>query len=145
MKRGSDKLRSCLHKHFPTLLIALPQAIRSLPGVILVFTKRFRQGMTRRRTIAVGVVALVIGAVGLPYGLIELRRWRFESVAAAHESKMIYGLGCGGGPPSHYDRDGRLMTTAEVKLADWHANLTAKYRAAAIKPWLPVAPDPPPQ
>jgi hypothetical protein len=94
--------------------------------------------------IAVGVLALTVGLVELPRGLIEMRRRRLEAIAAEHESKMIYGLGCRGGPARYYDIHGRLMTEAEVKSADWHARLAVKYRSAATRPWLPVGPDRPP-
>jgi hypothetical protein len=111
----------------------------------MVVVKRFRHGMTRRRMIAVGVFALSIGLIELPRGLIEMRRRRLESIAAEHESKMIYGMGCSrSGPPSFYDRHGRIMTDAEVMAADWHAKLAVKYRNAATRPWLPVEPDPAP-
>ena len=99
--------------------------------------------MTRGRLIAFGVLALTIALVEVPHGLIELRRRRLESIAAEHESKMTYGMGCGGGPVSYYDIHGRLMTGAEVKSAGWHAKLAMKYRTAATKPWLAIEPDPP--
>jgi hypothetical protein len=143
--RLSPEMRSYLHRNFPTLLVALPQAVRSMPGALSVVVRRFLRGMTRRRMIAVGVFALLIGFVELPRGLIEMRRRRLESIAAEHESKMICGVGCSRrGPPSYFDRDGRLMTEAEVKAAGWHAKLAVKYRTAATKPWLAVDPDPPP-
>jgi hypothetical protein len=141
----SPEMRSYLHRNVPTLLVALPKAARSVPGALLGVVRRFLRGMTRRRMTAVGVIALMIGLVGLPRSLIEMRRRRLESIAAEHESKTISGMGCSyRGPRSYYDRDGRLMTEAEVRAAGWHAKLAVKYRTAATKPWLAVAPDPPP-
>ncbi len=111
----------------------------------MVLFKRIRHRMTRRRLIAFGAVALTIGLIELPRGLIELRRRRLESIAVEHESKMTYGMACSRvGPASCYDIHGKLMTKAEVKSADWHAELAVKYRTAALKPWLLVGPDPPP-
>jgi hypothetical protein len=141
----SPEMTSYLHRNFPTLLVALPQAVRSLPGAFWVFGERLRHGMTRRRMIAVGILALTIGLIELPRSLIAMRRHRLESIAAEHESKMIYGRGCSHArQPCYFDRLGRLMTEDEVKAADWHAKLAVKYRTAATKPWLPVEPDPPP-
>jgi hypothetical protein len=139
----SPETMSYLHRNFPILSVVLPQAARSLPGAFLVFVRLARHRMTRRRLIAVGVLSLTIGLVELPRGLIELRRRRLESIAAEHEFKMIYGMGCRGGPVRYYDVHGGLMKEAEVKSAKWHAKLAAKYRTAATKPWLPVGPDPP--
>jgi hypothetical protein len=31
----------------------------------------------------------------------------------------------------------------DLERAEWHALLEAKYRRASLRPWLPVAPDPP--
>jgi hypothetical protein len=139
----SPEMVSYLHRQFPTLL-AIPRTARSLPGAFLVVAKRLRRVMTRRRMIAVGFLAIALGLVELPRVLIEVRRRRLESVAVEHESKKIYGMGCRGGPVRYYGIDGKLMTEAEVKAANWHAKLAVKYRTAATKPWLPVEPDPPP-
>jgi hypothetical protein len=142
---GDDPMWTFMQQHFPTLSVALPRAARSLPGAFLIARKRLRGAMTRRRMIAAAVLGLTAGLIELPRLLIEERRRRFDSVAAEHESKMIYGIGCSRrGPPTYYDIHGRVMTAAEVEIADWHAKLARKYRAAAAKPWLPVEPDPPP-
>jgi hypothetical protein len=88
----SPEMMSYFHRNFPTLLVALPQAARSVPGALLGVVRRFLRGMTRRRMTAVGVIALMIGLVELPRGLIEMRRRRLESIAAEHESKTISGM-----------------------------------------------------
>lgn len=36
------------------------------------------------------------------------------------------------------------FTAREYATLDWHTHLVRKYRLAARRPWLPVAPDPPP-
>jgi hypothetical protein len=41
------------------------------------------------------------------------------------------------------DELGRKQTVYGRKLADYHAGLARKYLAAAARPWLSVAPDPP--
>ncbi|MGP0065970.1 MAG: hypothetical protein ACLQGP_20515 [Isosphaeraceae bacterium] len=95
--------------------------------------------------IAIGLLVLLIALVELPRALIEWRRSRLESIAAQHESKKIYGMACSRrGPVGYFDINGKLMTQSEVKVANWHAKLAVKYRAAATKPWRFVEPDPPP-
>lgn len=135
-----------MQRHFPTLLVALPRAVRSLPTALRILVCRLQSRMTRRRVIAGAIVAVTSALIGLAFGLIEERRRRFESVAAEHESKLWYGSISESrtGPPTYYNGNGEVMTTADLEAVDWHKKLAQKYRGAAAKPWLPVEPDPPP-
>jgi hypothetical protein len=94
---------------------------------------------TRRWIAAVTVVATAMASIVLPL----YRRWSFGSLAAYHQSKGVYGYACSRTSWALIDCNGKVMTPAEVKAADWHRALAEKYREAAAHPWLPVEPDPP--
>jgi hypothetical protein len=137
----SPEMRRQLHRHFPTLLVALSRAARSLPGAFLVIAKRLRHGITRRRMIAVALVALVLSAV------LE-RRSRFLRLAEYHRSQVDGVLYVFVIPKPDrvcvdywIDAQGRQISSQQVQ---WHDRLSFKYRDPAARPWLPVEPDPPP-
>jgi hypothetical protein len=88
---------------------------------------------------AVAVVAAAIASIVVPLH----RRWSFESLAAYHQSKGVYGYACSRTSWACIDRNGKVMTPDEIKVADWHMALAQKYRRAAAQPWLPVEPEPP--
>ena len=115
---------------------------------------------TRRWMIAVAVVGLLC--------LLVHRSRSFAARAAYHESRMVarmfpdLGRHLGREIPGadinaemlarslngrlahvYFDRNGKEMSTDEVKAAIWHEAMARKYREVACYPWLPVMPDPP--
>jgi hypothetical protein len=78
---------------------------------------------TRRWTIAVAVVALLLGAYVTWH-----RAVHFIRLAALHaaEAQMI-----------------RSSPSDDPRLADYHEGLARKYERASARPWLLVDPDPP--
>jgi hypothetical protein len=74
--------------------------------------------------------------------LLEHRRRSFESLAAYHQSKCVYGYACSPTSWAGVNRNGKIMTPDEVKVTDWHRALAKKYRQAAAHPWLPIEPEP---
>jgi hypothetical protein len=81
--------------------------------------------------IVVAVAALLMGgAVGvqrLPH-----RRATFLSRATYHEGKVRF----------YWHMRGMDSRARRLRI-DYHGAMSRKYRAAALKPWLPVEPDPP--
>lgn len=108
---------------------------------------RFPRMTTRRWLVVVAMIAI-------PLGLCEERRSRFLATAAWHDRQAaefqidVYWV-------DHSKRDGWFMCCREqrefgydeglrrIALHEWHQNGAEKYRAAALHPWLPIAPDPP--
>jgi hypothetical protein len=64
-------------------------------------------------------------------------------LAAYHRSKAVYCFVSSDGGCIAYARDGRAMTSAEVKASPRHRDLARTYGMAAAWPWLPVDPDSP--
>ena len=105
---------------------------------------RFR---LRTLLIAVAVMGVALGA----WGRIEGRRARMLGLAEEHRSRIV-GLSI----DRDYARLGvslcdittgyplRPVTPGERRRDRWHFRLYLKYQDAAARPWLPVAPDPPP-
>jgi hypothetical protein len=75
---------------------------------------------------------IVVAIVAIPLtSLVALRR---RSEAFARISLAHFGASNRLHPPRRH---------GPIPLADWHVSLGLKYQAAARRPWLPVAPDPP--
>jgi hypothetical protein len=108
---------------------------------------RFPRMTTRRWMLAVAAVAVVAGV------LIATVRHRPRRTARIHADAERY--------YSHVARECRQIARAETKLKadearflskriDWydrktsyHRELKLKYERAALRPWLPLQPDPP--
>ncbi len=84
---------------------------------------------TRRLLALVAALAVILGILMT----LHRRRERFRALAAEHFSAInaVY----------FGDADAPRLTGAA---AGYHRELSSKYQAAADRPWLPVAPDPPP-
>jgi hypothetical protein len=92
------------------------------------------------------VIALVGSCLAIGVTL-QRRSLYFQALADSHESLSdavnltSYAL------PGKLVRAVRIVdvdaTGVDRARADWHAQLEAKYRAAARRPWLPLEPDPP--
>jgi hypothetical protein len=143
--RLSPEMRSSLQRHFPTLLVALPRAARSLLRGVFAVANRLRQRITRRRVIAIAVAGLVLGST------LEGRRTRFSRLADYHNSQVVgVTLAIVMTAPRRvcvtqwYDNRGIVVSPQQVLKDEWHRMLATKYRRAAARPWHPVGPDPPP-
>jgi hypothetical protein len=92
---------------------------------------------------------ITIAIVGLPLGLfiVEERQRRTSeflmSLATYHKSKTVAAIGCSRTRCTFTDQSGKVLTSAEVNASGWHEQLAQKYRYAAVRPWMPVEPDPP--
>ena len=133
-----------IQRHFPTLFIALPRTVRSLPRAFLIVVKRLQRVMTRRRMIAVAVVGVVIGSV------LE-RRSRFLRLAEYHRSQIVgvqFVIAMRAPDrvcvESWVDAQGRTVSPQQIVKDEWHDQLSSEYLGAASRPWLPVVRDPPP-
>jgi hypothetical protein len=62
-------------------------------------------------------------------------RWE-EGIGGYHDGHEL-------GRVHYYDRRGKALTDQEVASYLWHAKLSMKYQYASLRPWWPVAPDPP--
>ena len=86
----------------------------------------------RRLSFLVAALAVVFGlAMALQRRSERLRRQAAEYGEAIH---TVYFADVNG-------KDGTVLTATT---ADYHSDLSMKYRAAARRPWLPLRPDPPP-
>jgi hypothetical protein len=132
-----------MQRHFPTLLVALPRKLKSLPGALLIVAKRIQRVMTLRWMIAVAVVAVLVGSV------LE-RRSRFLRLAEYHRSQVV-GVQhvIAMRAPDRVcvelwlDHRGRTLSPQQFVEDQWHDQLASKYFGAAARPWLPVASDTP--
>ena len=100
-----------------------------------------------RFTIRLLIALAILGTVLYPI-IAEERQRRAEkellSLADYHASRVWSAVACSRTSRCTFiDRNGRVMTSAEVRASAWHQKLAAKYREAALRPWLPVEPDPP--
>src|SRR5262245_7278887 len=96
---------------------------------------------TRRLMVLVATVGIVLG--------LETRRVQFLDLASYHSEQAMQTMRfrCHG---VWITRDvfPDLPSGTEAyptTQSDWHAGLADKYARAARRPWLPVAPDPPPE
>ncbi len=95
------------------------------------------------------LIAMAILGIGLYPIIAEERQRRAEkellSLADYHASMVVSAVACSRTSRCTFiDRSGRVMTSAEVRASAWHQKLAAKYGEAALRPWLPIEPDPPP-
>lgn len=97
----------------------------------------------RAMMVAVAVVASLAAAAIT----VERRATRFRDLAARHvrwvEGIGGYHSGHEGDRVHYHDWNGKELTDREAAKYLWHAKLRKKYLDASIRPWLPVAPDPP--
>jgi hypothetical protein len=94
---------------------------------------------------SVKTLLVAIALVATLFGMFA-RRSRALALAELHESKtMLTGWACSRTRCQRFcvDRSGNPDSAKQIKDSEWHARLAAKYRLAANRPWLPVAPDPP--
>ena len=105
---------------------------------------RFR---LRTLLVAVAVVALALGA-----GMILQRQSILRRTAAYHERmervqaakvRGIENLARAATTPE-LAAETRADAMVEARIGAHHARLKQKYRRMSTRPWLPVAPDPPP-
>jgi hypothetical protein len=93
----------------------------------------FARVTIRRLLLLVAAVAVVLGIlVGLQRRSDRFRRRAAEYAAAIHR---VYFADVEG-------RDGMDWTAS---VADYHADLSSRYAAAAKRPWLPLESEPPPE
>ncbi len=103
--------------------------------------------LSRRLAVRIAVVVLALAVISWGTRAALLRRSaRFRSLADYHAGQIagiepIYG-GTDGAETMFYHR-GVPLTTQEAARYHWHWKLSAKYAAAASRPWLPVASDGP--
>jgi hypothetical protein len=84
------------------------------------------------------LIAVAVAAVA--FGLAERSR-RFRRLAVYHEVRVKWRGATSMGLTAWKDGRGQLVTEQR---SDWHDAMRTKYQRAAERPWLPVAPDPPP-
>jgi hypothetical protein len=123
------------------ILISLPLILATVGG--LMFSVRFTM---RRIVVAVAVIAIVLGA------LVTMGRRirRFDGLATYHESQIMGVMYGTPGPDrtmtfslSSHDRNGRPLPPQQQIIDRWHFQMKERYRRAAVRPWLPIEPDPP--
>jgi hypothetical protein len=97
----------------------------------------------RDSMVAVAILAVALGTVAGLRGRRESfeRRARMFAQKASDEimAEQDYRTSQ---PGSNFGYDPR-STTAHYELIDYYDSLREKYKQAAARPWLPVAPDPP--
>ena len=76
------------------------------------------------------MVAVVFAAVALGGFEMLRRRERFLALAAYHASRAVSLT--------------RYYSFFFPRKLPWHLDMQRKYERAATRPWLPIAPDPPP-
>jgi hypothetical protein len=107
-------------------------------------TPRFR---LRTLLIAVAVVGVVLGA-----GMMRRRRSILHEKAAHHraigrrQAAKVRGIEelARAATTAREAAETRADARVEARIGEYHAALARKYQRAAARPWLPVAPDPPP-
>ena len=105
--------------------------------------KRLRHGMTRRRMIAVAVVALVPVVLESTVALYR-RHLALRQRAAYHEEieKLLTATVGELALAARWPK-AAAQVRANAAIRDRHVRLKEKYRRAARYPWLPVEPHPP--
>ena len=64
--------------------------------------------------------------------LVVAVQWAFLAAMAARRARLL-----------QIAREHAAASTGDPQRAGWHHRMHDKYRSAARRPWLPVAPDPP--
>ena len=125
--------RSAVWHHFPTLISVWAW---------------LRSRITARR---VKVAVALVGVALIARAECMRRAERFRGLADHHRSwikHVLWGLqgfhsGHENDEVHYYHADGKEFTGLEMARLKWHGKLGKKYFDASLRPWLPVAPDPP--
>lgn len=84
---------------------------------------------------------LLVAILALASWWLLYRREMFRGLAAYHHAQALKHTTQGGPKPAGR----RSVITFDITArGEWHKWLAWKYQGAASRPWLPVAPDPPP-
>jgi hypothetical protein len=98
----------------------------------------------RRMMVVVAVVCVLFGTTA---GLLRRRSWlqrRAEYYGREASRELMMGMTITRAATFSPSPMELRMQDAYLELSDYYAALELKYKRAALHPWLPVGPDPPP-